>query len=145
MNTIKKKMLEELEKACGIVSTAARNAGISRTTHYSWTRENSDVYDPEYAKEVEDINESAIDHVESKLLEKINGIQMEKEIGEESIVYSLPPSDTAIIFFLKTKGRKRGYGDKTEVDVTTKGEKISENRPIVFTVDGTPKGWESEK
>lgn len=111
---IKKNMVEALKKSLGIVSTACENCEISRQTHYRWLSE-----DPEYKQQVEDITEDAIDFVESKLHEKINGVQMVKHNEEGDVYYELAPSDTAIIFFLKTKAKKRGYIEKTEVDQKT--------------------------
>lgn len=111
---IKKNMVEALKKSLGIVSTACENCGISRQTHYRWLSE-----DPEYKQQVEDITEDAIDFVESKLHEKINGVQMVKHNEDGDVYYELAPSDTAIIFFLKTKAKKRGYIEKVEVDQKT--------------------------
>jgi len=102
-------MIEALEKSLGIVSTACNSVGISRQTHYRWLSE-----DPEYKQQVEDISEMAIDFVESKLHEKINGVAILSKDDEN--VYHQPPSDTAIIFFLKTKAKKRGYIERTEVE-----------------------------
>lgn len=110
----KKAMIEALKKSLGIVSTACETVGISRQTHYRWTTE-----DPEYKEQVEDISEAAIDFVESKLYEKIEGIQMGKEVDGHTVVYDLAPSDTAIIFYLKTKAKKRGYIERTEVEQKT--------------------------
>lgn len=105
----KRRFLEELEKARGIVTTAAQNAGINRSTYYDWYDT-----DPEFKAAVEAVNESCIDWVESKLHEKINGVQVRKGTDDEGedVVYDLPPSDTAIIFYLKTKAKKRGYIEK---------------------------------
>lgn len=108
----KKRVLECLEKSRGIVTTACQNANVSRSQFYEWQNT-----DPQFKAAVEDVNESAIDHVESKLLEKINGIKMAAKGQEDdgaTAVYSLPPSDTAIIFFLKCKAKKRGYVERTE-------------------------------
>lgn len=134
-------MLASLTKSRGIISKAAESAGIARSTHYNWIDVDGEYYDPEYHLAVKDIDESAIDHVESKLLEKIDGIQISKGTDDKGkpIIYDVPPSDTAIIFYLKTKGKKRGYVEKTEVDHTTKGDKITDVRPIVISVDGVPK------
>jgi len=89
----KKKMLEELEYNLGIVSTSCMNAGISRATHYRWLKE-----DQEYKKDYESINETAIDIVESKLFEKIKD-----------------KDTTAIIFYLKTKAKHRGFVERQEL------------------------------
>jgi len=114
-DTIKKAMLESLEKSRGIVSVAANNAGISRDTHYRWLKE-----DEAYANTVDWINEAAIDHVESKLFEKIDGVAIQKQTPKGPVIYDQPPSDTAIIFFLKTRGKKRGYVERTEIDANVK-------------------------
>ena len=91
----KKKMLEELEYNLGIVSTSCLNANVSRATHYRWLQE-----DPENKAYVKDIQEIAIDFVESKLYDKI------KE------------NDTAcIIFYLKTKAKHRGYIERQQIEV----------------------------
>jgi len=110
----KKELLEALKKSNGIVSSACESVGLSRTTFYNYVNEDED-----FALAVDEVNEAAIDFVESKLMEKINGITMLGKSGgdEEDPTYTLPPSDTAIIFYLKTKGKKRGYIEKTEVDM----------------------------
>ena len=91
----KKKMLEELEYNLGIVSTSCLSADVSRATHYRWLQEDS-----EYKAYVRDIQEIAIDFVESKLYDKI------KE------------NDTAcIIFYLKTKAKHRGYIERQQIEV----------------------------
>ncbi len=86
-----------MSKACEIV-------GIDRKTHYNYYNS-----DPEYKEQVDSIADVAIDFVESKLYEKIKGVSIGKETKDGLQVYDVPPSDTAIIFYLKTKGKKRGY------------------------------------
>lgn len=111
-------ILEELEKQNGIVTIACKNTGLPRSTFYNWATS-----DPEFKAAVDEIQEVAIDYVESKLMEKITGIWQEtgkKDDEGEPIVYKVPPSDTAIIFFLKTKGKKRGYIERQEIG--TSGE-----------------------
>ena len=90
----KDKMLKALEEFYGIVTTASQKAGISRQTHYRWLEE-----DEEYKTKVQDIRNSAIDFVESKLFDCIKS---EKE--------------TSIIFYLKTIGKSRGYVPRQEID-----------------------------
>lgn len=87
-------MLEALGNNMGIVSSACSAVGVDRSTYYDWVKK-----DPEFAEAVEAINDRQLDYVESQLLRRI------KE-GDT----------TATIFYLKTKGKKRGYSEKLEVD-----------------------------
>jgi|TARA_R110002020_G_scaffold91513_1_gene222111 hypothetical protein len=91
----KKEFLEALERSLGVVTTAASVCNIARTTHYRWLEEDSD-----YAEAVKDIQESAIDFAESSLHQQIK---------------NKVPSST--IFYLKTKGKHRGYVEKQEIQV----------------------------
>lgn len=116
MDSIKKKFLEILDNSRGIISTACKSMNnMSRQTYYNWLKN-----DEEFKEAADDIQENAIDFVEGKLFEKINGItiQIFNQKGEP-IIYDQPPSDTAIIFYLKTKGKKRGYVERMEVDDVT--------------------------
>lgn len=111
----KKAMIEALKKTLGIVSKACELVEISRQTHYRWLTE-----DPDYKEQVEDISEMAIDFAESKLHEKINGVTVQTYNSKgEPVIYEQAPSDTAIIFFLKTKAKKRGYIERSEIDQKT--------------------------
>lgn len=108
MDNTKKKTLEALILTKGIVSSTCTKVNISRSTFYNWCNDDTD-----FKAAVDEINEAAIDFVESKLLEKINGITVQTYNSKgEPVIYAQPPSDTAIIFFLKTKGRKRGYSER---------------------------------
>jgi len=90
----KKAMLEALKLTLGVVTPACEQAGISRRTHYDWIEA-----DPDYAKAVEDMPDIALDFAESRLHQNIsNG------------------SDACVIFYLKTKGKNRGYIERTEFD-----------------------------
>lgn len=93
-NILKKAMIEALEKSLGIVTTAAKAVGIDRSTHYDWYNN-----DPEYRAAVDSISDIALDFAESQLHKQIKG-------GEVS----------STIFYLKTKGKKRGYVERTEVE-----------------------------
>ena len=91
----KKKFLEALREGHGLISYACRKVGVSRELFYRYKKK-----DEAFAKEVEEIDNETIDIVESKLLSKINDGDV-----------------TSIIFYLKTKGKKRGYIERTEHDV----------------------------
>jgi hypothetical protein len=93
----KKAMLEALEKSLGIVTSACKSVDISRETHYRWLRE-----DAEYKAAVDSLTDVALDFAES---------QLHKQIKDGN--------STATIFFLKTKGKKRGYIERQELDVST--------------------------
>lgn len=86
--------LKALENGMGIVSNAIEACNIPRAKYLVWYNN-----DDEFAKMVTQIQEKQIDFVESKLLEKINN------------------GDTqAILFYLKTKGKERGYSEKQQID-----------------------------
>ena len=91
----KKGMIEALGKSLGIVTNACKQVGISRQTHYEWMRKDYD-----YAKACKDIDNVTLDFAESKLHE---------QIFEGNVA--------SIIFFLKTKGKARGYVERQELDV----------------------------
>ena len=91
----KKAMIEALGKSLGIVTNACKQVGISRQTHYEWMRKDFD-----YSKACKDIDNVTLDFAESKLHE---------QIFEGNVA--------SIIFFLKTKGKGRGYVERQELDV----------------------------
>lgn len=82
------------KKGCNITQTCTA-LGISRKTFYEWKEKKKKL--DEGLKEVD---ESILDWAESKLVEHINNNDLQ-----------------ALIFFLRTKGKKRGYVEKTETDV----------------------------
>lgn len=103
--TQKAAMIEALIKSLGVVTTACKNTGVSRKTHYQWMKEDED-----YKSEVEDIENVALDFAESKLHKQI-------EVGNTA----------AIIYYLKTKGKKRGYIEKQEIGVESSGLTVQLN------------------
>lgn len=86
-------MIEALEKSMGIVTTACKAVGIARSTHYNWYAD-----DEAYRKATDETVNVALDFAETHLYKQI-----------ESDV----PAST--IFFLKTKGKARGYIETSEV------------------------------
>jgi len=112
MNKISKKkklLLQALERSLGVITPACKEVNISRNQFYIYY--NTDL---EFRKEVDDIQEITLDFAENQLLKKI------KEGSEK-----------AILFYMKYKGRKRGYSDS--IDVTTNGKDITEIKLIHIT------------
>lgn len=85
-----------IEKKRGNVAAIARSLGVSRGTVLNRINES-----PSLRRKLDDEREGMIDDAESELYEgALNG-------------------DTAkLIFFLKTQGRHRGYGDRIESAIT---------------------------
>lgn len=111
----KKMMLKALAKKRGIIKDAAAICGISRKTHYDWIRTC-----PWYAACVDEIQDAAVDFVESKLFNLIDR-----------------GSEAATIFFMKTRGKGRGYIEKIESDITI-------NKPVV-NIDWTQSAEEIQE
>lgn len=99
--THKKAMIEALTKSLGIVTTACKAINIERSTFYDWYNTDED-----FKKQVDEIGNVALDFAESKLHKKI-------ESGDT----------TAIIFYLKTKGKNRGYIETRDVSLQINEEK----------------------
>ena len=97
-------MLLSLETSLGVVTTACKKVSIARSTHYEWMQ-----IDDNYRKSVNDLQEVAIDFAESQLHKQIND-------GNTS----------ATIFYLKTKGKKRGYIERSEVVIDNRKPDFSE-------------------
>ena len=89
----KKAILEALEKSLGVVTTACKQVGIGRTTFYDYLNK-----DEKFANQVADIQNIALDFAES---------QLHKQIQDGNT--------SATIFYLKTKGKKRGYVERSEI------------------------------
>ena len=89
----KKAIIEALEKSLGVVTTACKQVGIARSTFYEYLKS-----DKKFADNVKDIQDIALDFAESQLHKQIQS-------GNTS----------ATIFYLKTKGKKRGYVERSEI------------------------------
>jgi len=91
-------IIEALEKSAGMQTEAARKLDMSYDTF--WRR----VAKSETLKaKITEINERALDFAESKLLQTM------KNDSEPKVQL------TALIFFLKCKGKRRGYVERQEL------------------------------
>lgn len=95
-------LLQALEKSLGVITTACRSSGISRSQFYEWMK------DPEFKKRVDDIHDQTLDFAESRL---------HKLIADGNTA--------ATIFFLKTKGKRRGYVESQEMTIHEPNKKPS--------------------
>ena len=101
----KEAMLQALENSLGVVTVACKQTETPRSTYYKWLKE-----DEEFAKAVKEIENIALDFGESQLHSQMKD-------GNTS----------ATIFFLKTKGKKRGYIERQELDLSSGDEPIKIN------------------
>ena len=100
----KETLLKALEKSLGVVTIACKKADIPRSTYYKWLKDDED-----FREQVKEIENVALDFAES---------QLHKQISDNSTA--------ATIFFLKTKGKTRGYTEKSELDITSGGKSLTE-------------------
>lgn len=93
------------EKSLGVLKPACDMTGMCRKTIWEWRKKY-----PEFDAACHDCEETAVDFVETKLYKLIND-------GAEA----------STIFYLKTKGRKRGYVEKQELDVNAEVKGVTVN------------------
>ena len=96
----KKALLQALEKSLGVVTSACKKVGLSRKTYYDYYNNDED-----FKNESDRIADVVLDFAES---------QLHKQIQDGNT--------TATIFYLKTKGKKRGYIES--YDMTSNGKSI---------------------
>tara|TARA_R100000655_G_scaffold102334_1_gene148096 strand:+ start:955 stop:1308 length:354 start_codon:yes stop_codon:yes gene_type:complete len=101
----KEAVLDALEQSLGVVTTACKMTDTPRSTFYKWVKNDLD-----FAKKVRELENVSLDFAESKLFEQIS-----------------ENNTSATIFYLKTKGRKRGYWEKQQMDMTTDDEPVQIN------------------
>lgn len=93
----KKEFLENLMETRGLLVLAAKKTGISYDLFLKWRNQ-----DEEFKNQVYDLldvcNENNLDLAEGKLYSSINSGNL-----------------TSILFFLKTKGKHRGYIERQEI------------------------------
>jgi hypothetical protein len=99
----KKALLEALEKSLGVVTTACKIVGVGRTTYYDWYNSDED-----FKLKVDELKNVALDFAES---------QLHKQIADNSTA--------ATIFYLKTKGKQRGYVESQDISITQTDKKPS--------------------
>ena len=102
------------DRSLGVVSTACKAAGVARDTHYRWLKD-----DPDYKRAVNELQNVALDFAESHL---------HKLITEGN--------PAATIFFLKTKGKVRGY-------IETQDIQLSEKKPLSWLKSSRKEARES--
>ena len=97
-----KEYVQAIHDANGLITVAARRLGVDRSAIYK-ARERH----PSIAKAMEDARERTTDLAEGKLFQQINEGNM-----------------TAIIFYLKTQAKHRGYVERQEIQADIKGDII---------------------
>ena len=93
---LKSNLLEALEKSLGVVTTACKIVDCNRSTFYKYYNNDQD-----FKASVDELQNLTLDFAESQLHQQIKD-----------------GNTTATIFYLKTKGKKRGYVERKEVEMT---------------------------
>jgi hypothetical protein len=103
-----------------VVETACQKAGVGRRTHYDWLKK-----DEKYAAAVAEVDDVAIDFGESQLYKLMRGYTLPdtkvflNSYSKQPIVVPITKhigtDASAVIFFLKTRGKKRGYVERSEL------------------------------
>jgi len=124
--TVKKDaMIQALTSSLGNVTEAAEKIGIRRETHYAWLKD-----DAEYSAAVASLKNVALDFAESQLKKLMEGAERQALTHDgEVVTIKDAPNTSAVIFYLKTQGKQRGYIERQELS--------TEIKSINITIDGT--------
>lgn len=90
----KEQFLIQYKKCVGLLSFVCAATGVTQLKFRKWLREDKD-----FEQEIRELNEGVIDNVEAKLMAKIQGGDLK-----------------AIIFYLRTRGKSRGYTTQIETE-----------------------------
>ena len=94
-----KKFLKRLSENLGNVTETCKELKVGRRTYYNWKES-----DELFKEECDNVPEELLDLAEHSLLSEIQDKTTKNHI-------------TAVIFFLKTKGKKRGYSESMQLEV----------------------------
>ncbi len=152
MTDRQKIFIEVFRKNAGNISVTCRKLNnMKRDIYYRWYNEPAKIeaneegieviIENEFKASADEVKESLIDFTESALYKKISGITTKttkiKEVlnkdgkkvrlkEEQTITHA--PDIAAIIFLLKTLGRKRGWRDTLDIDLKeTQGNEITQD------------------
>lgn len=103
----KQNLIDALWNNRGIITAACADAGLHRATYYEYFNN-----DPDFRAKAAEAQEIALDHVEGKLHELIDGPWVTTPEGS----YRKEPNASATIFYLKTKGKRRGYIEQQNIE-----------------------------
>lgn len=116
-----KSFINALKNSLGVVTEMCDATGVARSSHYRWMKEN-----PIYKAAVDEVSDIALDFGETQLFSLMRGVKIKEvrrrqdpddktKIIEETVEYTSAPDKTSVIFFLKTKGKKRGFIERQEI------------------------------
>ena len=91
----KERLLDCLVKCNGVISHACEMANVNRRLYYDYYQN-----DPDFRRDADKVEDIVFDKVEHKLFDLI-------EAGNAQV----------LLYYLKTKMKKRGYIEKTEMDL----------------------------
>lgn len=115
-DTIKKRLMEALTEFLGNISISCESVGVKRDKYYFYYDRDKD-----FREHAELCKDRRKDFAESKL---------DRLIEQEN--------PTAILFFLKTQCKDRGYSERQEIDLSNTDGSLK--TPVVnFIIDGTVK------
>ena len=90
------------------------NTGLDRGSVYNWIKE-----DELFKSEYDNLRNELLDESEKMHQLLRRGIPIYNEDTKEIIAWQEKPDRQAIEFYLKTKGKDRGYIERQEIELTT--------------------------